>query len=237
MPLKLVQAGQGDTRDIALLYKTGSEAPKLAQALGPNVCVVAETDGSFGDGLTTEWEGSLAFAQEQAGPFSVGRLWLIGFSAGCQGVRWLLATGAPAHYVIAADGIHLPLGTPTELQTRPWLDMASRARAGNGVFFVSVSKTGADNFSTTRASAEFLFGTKECLGSYASPCVRRSGNFAIYGATGLPDLDPATEHMNQLRVLLPRMIADAKDAGGSRNAIVAALSFLFGGALCWKLNT
>lgn len=40
MSLKLLQAGSGASRDFALLYLVGDVGPKLAQALGPDACVV-----------------------------------------------------------------------------------------------------------------------------------------------------------------------------------------------------
>lgn len=226
MTCQLVQPGSGATRDVALLFLTGAQAPQLAATLGADVCVLAEGQG----GADSRLDDALAFAREQAGDFAPGKVWLIGFSAGCQGVRGVLANGASPDVVLAADGIHLPLGTPSAAQVDPWRTMVARARSGQAVFFVSVSQTAATTFRSTREAATLLFDTPECLGSYDHPCIQRRGNFAVYGATGLPTLDVATEHMNQLRVLLPRMIADAKvaAAGGRRRWLLAVVGAVLG---------
>jgi len=222
MSLKLLQAGSGATRDVALLYLVGDVGPRLAQALGPDVCVVAETAGTYnaaGPGGVTPWEEAVDWAQGQAGAFAVGSIWLIGFSAGCQGVRTQINLGCRAKHIIACDGIHLPLGTPSAAQKDGWLNAAQGAKEGMLTFSVSVSATVAHNFRSTRQSAKDLFGWNECMGSYASPCVEQKGEFRIYGATNSGG-NPADEHMDQLRKLLPRMIADARSAAGAGGSLL-----------------
>lgn len=219
MSLKLLQAGSGASRDFALLYLVGDVGPKLAQALGPDVCVVAETAGTYnaaGPGGVTPWQEAISWAKAQAGDFDVRGIWLIGFSAGCQGVRTQLsiAPACPARHIIACDGIHLPLGNPTSIQRDTWIAAANGAKDGRWTFSVSVSATAAHNFRSTRQSAKDLFGWGECMGSYADPCVEQDGAFRIYGATNSGG-NPADEHMDQLRKLLPRMIADARSGGWS----------------------
>lgn len=205
--ITLVQPGRGDVRDLALLYLTGQWALMLAQTLGEDVCVVAEPAHTYEN--TPSYDALIAWAQQQAGGFTPGRLWLIGFSNGCVAVRDALALGAPASVVLAADGIHLPRNEPTPAWAQTWVEAFDAARARQLVLSVSVSQTAANSY-TTRESAEILFQTPVCLGSYSAPCVQRDGLFSYYGATLLPGGNAANEHIDQLRVLLPRMISDAQ---------------------------
>lgn len=197
------------------MYLVGDYASKLAAELGPEVCVVAETASkynTYGDGGVTPWQDAIAVAQAQD-PFEVGDLWLIGFSAGTQGVRTQLNAGCRPRYILACDGIHLPMGTPTAEQADSWKRAAASARDGSIVFSVSCSKTPAYDFKSTRQSAEELFGEKPCFGAPEYPCVVRDGEFRLYGATTLTlATDPKGEHMAQLRQVLPVMIRDAKSA-------------------------
>lgn len=240
MSLKLLQAGSGSSRDFALLYLVGDVGSKLAQALGPNACVVAETAGTYnaaGPGGVTPWDEALAWARAQTGHFAVADLWLAGFSAGCQGVRTQLNLGCKANHILACDGIHLPLGNPSAAQKDAWLASMAAAKRGELTFSVSVSATAAHNFRSTRQSAKDLFGWGECMGSYADPCVEQDGAFRIYGATNSGG-NPADEHMDQLRKLLPRMIADARSGVSATVASSVgwvALSLMSLGALWWAL--
>ena len=225
MARTLVQPGSGSTRDIALCYLSGGK--QAAPALGPDVCVVQETADAYdrvGDGGVADWQDTVSWASEQAGGFQVGKVWLIGFSAGCQGVRTQIIQGCQAAYVFALDGIHLPLsGTPQEYKTAPWLATKRRAEAGECVFFCSYSNTAAYNNKTVRASLQQLFGIDpDCFGSTTEPCVQGSGNFLIFGATQSGSGTPATEHTSQVNDLLPAIIPVAlgkRTLGGRRSAM------------------
>lgn len=225
MARTLVQPGSGSTRDIALCYLSGGK--QAAPALGPDVCVVQETADAYdrvGDGGVADWQDTVSWAAEQAGGFSPGKVWLIGFSAGCQGVRTQIIQGCKADYVFALDGIHLPLsGTPQDYKTAPWLATKQRADAGDCVFFCSYSNTAAYNNKTVRASLQQLFGIDpECFGSTTEPCVQGSGNFLIFGATQSGSGTPATEHTSQVNDLLPAIIPVAlgkRTLGGRRGAM------------------
>lgn len=214
--MEILQAGSGPERDIALLYLagTGAMGPELARRLPPGSCVVAdkaiyfETPDPFGPQGVTRWDAMLATLQDQLG-FTGRHLWLIGFSAGCWAVRAQLAAGAPASYVLAADGVHLPLGTPAPQEEQPWLEAAAAARARALVLSVSVSGTPAFKSRDTRTSARDLFGWTGCMGSYADPCIERDGFLSIYGAT-YGGTGNAGEHKDQINLLLPRMIDDAQ---------------------------
>lgn len=213
--MNIVQEGSGDVRDVALLYLagTGAMAPELAARLPAGTCVAAdkavsfESPDPFGPQGVLPWQQALDLLQGQLG-FQVGHLWLIGFSAGCWALRAQLDAGVPASYVLAADGIHLPLGTPAPNENLPWLAAAGMARAKELVLFVSVSGTPASKSRDTRTSARDLFGWSGCMGSYADPCIEQDGYLRIYGATY--GGGNAGEHKDQINLLLPRMIDDAK---------------------------
>lgn len=213
--MEVLQEGYGAERDIALLYLagTGAMGPELARRLPAGSCVVAdkaiffETADPFGPQGVTRWDAMLATLQEQLG-FTGRHLWLIGFSAGCWAVRAQLDAGAPASYILAADGIHLPLGTPAPNEDQPWLAAAAAARARALVLSVSVSGTPASKSRDTRTSARDLFGWNGCMGTYADPCIERDGFLSLYGATY--GGGNAGEHKDQINLLLPRMIDDAQ---------------------------
>lgn len=159
--------------------------------------------------------------------FTVGRLWLVGFSAGCQGVRTQLYRGVAPDVVLAADGIHLPKNETPEKE-RPWRDLVARARAGRCQFSVSVSQVAAVNFLDTRTSASKLFGTSPSppAGPPSAPAVSRQGGFSFYAATG----SDGEAHMAQLREVLPIMGRDAASGGSVslRMVLVTAVAALAG---------
>jgi len=239
----IVQPGSGSTRDIALCYLAGGK--QAAPALGPDVCIVQETAGSYdkvGDGGVFDYTDTVSWAKEQAGGFEVGKLWLIGFSAGCQGVRTQILQGCNADYVLAIDGIHLPIsGTPQEYKTAPWLATKARADAGQCVFFCSYSATEAYNFKTVRASLQQLFGIDPgCFGPPTEPCVQGSGNFLVFGSTQAGSGTPATEHTSQVNELLPNLIPVALGkstlgGGGGRRGLlyVGAAVLVLGAYWLW----
>lgn len=229
MSIQLLQEGRGSVRPVALLYLVGNQARAIAEALGPDVCVVSETVGNWNEETTPVAE---ALAKVGATGFAVGPLWLIGFSAGCQGVRAQINRGVKAQHVVACDGIHLPLGAAQPFQL-VWKDVAARARLGYLTFSVSYSNTAATNFKTTKASAMELFGASGCFGSYADPCVEREGSLRIYGATNGGGA-PADEHMDQLRKLMLRMVHDAKrDVGGGGSVWPVVVLAAATAALAW----
>lgn len=214
MSFSVIQPGQGETRDVVLCYHVGSFGKNIAEQLGPSFCVVAETSSAYnqlGGGGVTPWKEALA-AVGAGEAFRTGRIWLIGFSAGCQGVRSQLNAGCPASVVLACDGIHGNKPVPSEAQSAAWKGLASSARMGQAIFSVSCSKTAAYKFLSTEETARVLFGWTPCFGSYSSPCVDKTGSFRIYGATNSGG-NPADEHMDQLRKLLPIMIQDAMSSG------------------------
>lgn len=240
MAIKIVQTGQGPRRSVALMYLVGAKAQALAAELGPDVCVVAETASkynAYGPGGVTPWEEAIGQVQAQD-PFEVGDIWLIGFSAGTQGVRTQLNHGCRARYIIACDGIHMPLGNPSAEQKDSWLAASRAAMGGSVVFSVSCSQTPAYDFKTTRQSIRDLFGVEPCFGSPSDPCVVEDGNFRVYGAT-TPTLssDPKGEHMAQLHEVLPVMIRDAKSGSSSSSddVWVYLLALISGGAIGYVL--
>ena len=204
MSLTVVQPGSGSTRDLVLCWH-GNFAP-LAAALSPTAAVVSQQLGAI-DAYSDD--GQVATVEEMRAAvgqdFAVGRLWLVGFSAGCQGVRTQLYRGVRPDVVLAADGIHLPK-TETPAKEAPWRDLAARARAGSCRFSVSVSQVAAVNFLDTRTSAAKLFGTSPSppAGPPSAPAVTRQGGFAFYAATG----SDGEAHMAQLREVLPIMGRD-----------------------------
>jgi hypothetical protein len=232
MSFRVIQQGNGGKRDVVLMYLVGDRAQELASRVGPDACVVAEVVSNYSSEVTP-WRKALE-AVGAGSDFEVGRIWLIGFSAGCQGVRAQLNEGCPADVVLACDGIHGSRPTPTEAQTASWLRLASYARSGRAVFSVSCSKTPATTFLTTEDMAKVTFGWNGCYGSYSSPCVDRDGDFRIYGATNGGG-SPADEHMDQLRKLLPRMIDDAKSGVSLGWGIVVTAAVLLGLAVWYEL--
>ena len=208
--ISVVQPGSGSVRDIVLCWH-GNFAP-LAAVLPTSTAVVSQQLGSMGAYAEDSQVASVEEMQAAVGQdFTVGRLWLVGFSAGCQGVRTQLYRGVKPDVVLAADGIHLPK-TPNPEKERPWLELYRRARSGGCRFSVSVSQVEAYEFLSTRASAAKLFGVSSSppAGPPDAPVVLREGGFAFYAATG----SGGEDHMAQLREVLPVMGRDATSGVG-----------------------
>ena len=222
MSFQIIQEGQGSKRDVVLCYLIGDKGPVIAREVGPEACVVAQAASSYAQyGEVIPWQEAI----QQAGggtDFEVARIWLIGFSAGCQAVRLQLNNGCPASVVIACDGIHGDKPQPADWQVAPWRKLANRARAGEVVFSVSCSKTPTTTFLSTEDMAKYTFGWNGCYGSYSSPCVDQSGLLRIYGATNGGG-DPKQEHLDQIRNVLPLMIRDAKSSSTIGMGMVAVV--------------
>lgn len=213
MAPRLLQAPSSSASDLVLGYLIRDEvALSLAQQISPDPAVVTEKSDVFnriGDGGIASLDDVLSLA----GIEQLGRLFLVGFSAGCQAVRVQLAAGVVPSVALAADGIHAS-DPPTEAQSAPWQEAARRAEAGELFFGVSYSQVSATKFLPTRTSiARILAVDTSQLGTIDDPAVQCRGRFCAYGVAGV-------DHGAHQTELLGRMLRDALESApvGSEGA-------------------
>ena len=122
MKFRPVQRGSGP---VAVLFLVGSHMDAALRSALPGWSIVA-TDES-GVGVT---RAELDRARALVGTVGA-ELALVGFSAGCQGVRALLEAGVRPSHVATFDGTHDSI-PPSHLGT--WRELAAEARAGQAVW-------------------------------------------------------------------------------------------------------
>jgi hypothetical protein len=213
--MRLVQAGSGPIRDLVLVYHLNEKADDdVRDAIGPQACIVNETVpqvdigfyGAFASssaaGLATVAD-TLAWAREEAHEdFELGRLILVGFSAGYIAVRTQLFSGEDPAAIVVADGIQSP--RPGDVGAiAPWIAYADQARAGERVFVASHSTQGATKLLSTGETLRLITGFSLLqTGTLASPAVSSEGKLVVLSYMG-------NDHAAQGYVVLPRLLGTA----------------------------
>jgi len=225
-----------DAVDLVIHFHGASWLPELAVATLGHGTVAAVVnlgvgsgtyDRSFADPATFDslLYGVRREVQSAVGrPVSVGRLTLVGFSAGHGAIRAILRE--PRHFtrvdaVLLLDGMHtsyVPDGTVLEkggtLDTTNLVAFAAFARAamrGEKRFLVTHSEIFPGTFASTTETADWLLAS---LGLHRTPVLRwgprgmqqlsevRSGRFELLGFAG----NSAPDHIDQLHAM-PELLA------------------------------
>jgi len=216
--LQLVQAGTGPRRHIILGYfcDTLHVETDLPEILGEDVCLLQDLDdahGRFaaapGHGGVDPIEDVVAFAHEHCGEFEVGKIVLMGWSAGCQAVREQLRSDD--HEIIsgavALDGISGSV-PPLPAQMAPWYAMVDRAKLGSGSLLI-VTHTAMQYMENLPAGQRYESTTHTA----AMLCERAGltppgpggeaslGDFTVVSSPSANIDGPA--HIHQVKVVLP----------------------------------
>lgn len=234
MKFRLVQRAEGAASPLAVCYLVGSHLDAELRAALPGCGIVATAESGLATGAI--W---LDRARQMAGVDGRAPLVLVGYSAGCQGVRrHLLDRVAPAA-VVAIDGTHASW-PPAEWQISVWQTLFGDARDGAPV----VVATCTQQRYTERLGAGQAFASTRTVLERASGATLAAGTEIHEGGLHLiaypsADIDgPA--HIRQQREVLPEMlrryIAPALGTSpaivgfvdGARSAVARAVDWLVG---------
>lgn len=119
---RVVQKGQ---QPLVVCYLVGSHMDAELREILPGAAIVATSDSPL--------HPTLAEAFHAYGLAPSDACVLVGYSAGCQSVRWLLNQGVRPMAVVAIDGTHASI-PPKEWQLSVWRERAAEARSGEVIF-------------------------------------------------------------------------------------------------------
>ncbi len=209
--MRLVQAGNGAKRDLAVVYHLNAKADDdLRAAFGPDACIVNDTVpqaeigtyASIGPSGIASLADVLASAQAGTGEgFEVARTILVGYSAGYLGVRTQLQAGEDPDAIVIADGIQAPRpGNVASPELAPWIAYADRARAGDRVFVASHTMQGPTNLLSTWEALQLITGFPLLqTGTLSSPAITSDGKLVVFSYMG-------NDHQAQGYVVLPKLL-------------------------------
>lgn len=200
--LRLVQRGASDEAPIVLAYLVGSHLDGAMRDALPGVGIVATAES----GLATS-SSIVEQARILAGCGKGSPLVLVGYSAGCQGVRRHLLDGLTPSAVVAIDGTHGSM-PPAEWQVDVWRQAIDRARKGEALFVGTCTQQRYTErlglgkaFASTRTILEAASGASLDAGS-----ITRDGDCHLLGYAS-KDIDgPA--HIHQQREVLPMVLRE-----------------------------
>lgn len=115
----LQQTGSGNIRALVIWYYAGST--ELLETLDPSVCVISSGASGKFHYINPE-NPTLTDIKKKYGEqldCEFGTTMLVGFSAGCQGVRQQLLEGENPHGILVCDGVHSS-NPPQEWQLKVW---------------------------------------------------------------------------------------------------------------------
>jgi hypothetical protein len=202
--LKLMSPGRGEARDLLVVFHVDPSAKSvqadIINAAGDAI-VVNETFAAFKSlyASPTPLPKLMEWAVKEAGAMAIRRVVLAGFSEGCQGVRSQLRAGMRPEAVIACDGTHASR-PPAAEHIQPWRALAERAKAGECVFLASHTRIHTE-YLTTRETLELITGWKLT----EKMAFKAEGKLCVYSWPG----NTAAAHIEQRRLALPKMVAEA----------------------------
>lgn len=224
MSLRIVQTGQGDERDVLVLYHLTADLDAAVRAsVGPGYVIVNVTEVPFQGNYKLVTKGGklapldqlVANVHDRLGAnFSMRRLCLAGFSEGCQGVRAQLAAGFTPHAVLLIDGTHgsWPKRLPSEVEPYAAVFRAAVAdglplfvASHSGLTYVETLKPTAAQpklapYASTKTVLQEITGwTLGVPAGHKEPEVRRAGGAVVYSYA-------SQDHVKQATTVLPLLL-------------------------------
>lgn len=198
--LRLVQRAADPAAPLLVAYLVGSQCDADMRAALPGCGIVASSES----GVATTG-ATLAQARILAGCGDAAPLVLLGYSAGCQGVRRHLLDGVEAAAVVAIDGTHASW-PPAPWQIDAWKRVADRARMGSSLFVGTCTQ----QLYTERLGPGKAFASTRTVLQRATGAALNAGNELHDGglhviAYASADIDAAA-HIRQQREVMPEML-------------------------------
>jgi hypothetical protein len=216
--LRLVQRAEASASPLVLCYLVGPHLDAELRAALPGCGIVATSENGVGTGAI--W---LDRARQLAGVDGRAPLCLVGYSAGCQGVRRHLLDGVEPLALAAIDGTHASW-PPADWQIEVWARAMDRAIAGRCTVIATCTQQRyterlgpGQAYASTRTVLERASGTMLAPGTE----VHDGGLHLLSYASA--DIDAAA-HIRQQREVLPdvlrRYVAPALTTTPTRLGIV-----------------
>lgn len=201
--MNVLQPGFGLVRNVLVAWFCGVSIQKFAKLL-PSAMVV-EMSGSKEPVTRAQIDALL-----RTRGATMGELALIGFSAGCHGVRNALDT--QPNLVLAIDGTHGSIPQPGGMPIQPWQDVVDRARRGACTFVASCSnntyveklRPPHGPYLATVTVLRQITGWDIPEPADDRPYIRHEWNVAVYSYRS-SDADAAA-HRFQIQVVAPELV-------------------------------
>jgi hypothetical protein len=208
--MRIIQPGQGSRRNVLLGIYTQASIGEMARMLGPATTVL-QID-TLPEGHAPLSRADLLAKIRVLGADELGEVALIGWSAGCHGVRDHLVSLAP-EIVIALDGTHGSIPQPGSMPLQPWRIAVDRARHGELLLVVSHTYLLYTDHLPTGAFMSTAHVMRELTGwalpeptDPMVPAVRRDGDLVVYSWQS-GDVDGAA-HVRQVTHAGPLLVRD-----------------------------
>jgi hypothetical protein len=207
------QAGRGECRDLIICYYVHPKYVRHICELAPRSTVVYDTQTPTsryrytGHGGIYSLESTKQWALTEAGALSFGRIVLVGYSAGCQGVRAILDDNETPDAVVAIDGIHSS-SQPTKWQIETWERYFDLAKANKAIMVASCTQITPPKFTSTRKTISLILGYDlPKLKDGDSPVSYRDGQCRVHIYEGRD----RKAHSAQAQVHLKTLVSEALD--------------------------
>jgi hypothetical protein len=209
--VRIIQPGQGLRRNVLIGTYTQASISQMAKDLGPATTVLQIDQLPEGHAPMTRVQ--LLERVRTLGADEIGEIALIGWSAGCHGVRDHLVSLAP-EIVIPLDGTHGSIPQPGSMPLAPWRDAVERARRGKLLLVVSHTYlTYTDHLPAGQAFMSTAHVMRELTGwdlieptDPMVPAVKRDGGLIVYSWQS-GDVDGAA-HVRQVTHAGPLLVRD-----------------------------
>jgi hypothetical protein len=209
--VRIIQPGQGLRRNVLLGTYTQASITEMARDLGPATTVL-QID-TLPEGHAPMTRAQLLEKVRTLGADEIGEVALIGWSAGCHGVRDHLGSLAP-EVVVPLDGTHGSIPQPGSMPLAPWRDAVARARRGELLLVVSHTYlTYTDHLPAGQAFMSTAHVMRELTGWDLTeptdpmvPAVKRDGGLIVYSWQS-GDVDGAA-HVRQVTHAGPLLVRD-----------------------------
>ena len=222
MKFRVVQRAEASASPLVLCYLIGPHLDAELRAALPGCGIVATSESGVGTGAI--W---LDRARQMAGVDGRAPLCLIGYSAGCQGVRRHLLDGVEPLAIAAIDGTHASW-PPADWQIEVWARAMDRATAGRSTLVGTCTQQRyterlgpGQAYASTRTVLERASGAMLAAGTE----VHDGGLHLVSYASA--DIDAAA-HVRQQREVLPdvlrRYVAPALTTTPMRLGIIDAVT-------------
>jgi len=210
--VRIIQPGRGLRRNVLVGFYAQAAIGDMATALGPDTCVLS---------VDTTHEpmrrSTLAEKVKVLGADELGEVALVGWSAGCHGVRDNLFTVLP-EVVIALDGTHGSIPQPGNMPIDPWRKLVGMARRRETLFIAShIFQTYTERLKVTETNkVPAYLSTATVMRDITgwplpeppgeAPFVRRDGDLVVYSWSS-KDIDGAA-HVRQVHDVGPLLVSD-----------------------------
>lgn len=205
--MRVIQQGSGATRNVLVGFYCQASIHEMAVAVPDALVLSVDTTRATLD------RRMLLEQVEKLGGSAIGEVALIGWSAGCHGVRDVLDELYP-DVVIALDGTHGSIPQPGGMPLEPWRKLVGLARSGQTLFvashiyntYVELLRPPDGPYLSTVTALRQLTGWELPEPDSDAPRVRRDEGLVVYSWRSSSCDAPA--HARQIQHAGPLIVRD-----------------------------